>query len=44
LPINVLPWLTFAFCIIAPFFLNRFNRMATDNGSLAPVLNGHVLR
>jgi hypothetical protein len=36
-------WLTIAFCNVAPFFLGRFNRMATDIGSLAPGHDGHAL-
>jgi hypothetical protein len=30
--------------IITLLFLTRFNRMATDIGSLAPGLDGHVVR
>jgi hypothetical protein len=38
----VLPWLTFAFCFIAPLFLGRSNGMTTDIGSLAAGLDPHV--
>jgi hypothetical protein len=44
LSIFVLPWLTFAFCFIEPFFLKSSNEMAMDIGSLAPVLDEHELR
>ncbi|SAM05185.1 hypothetical protein [Absidia glauca] len=44
LSIFVLLWLTFAFCINAPFLPSRSNGMATDIGSLAPGLDGLVLR
>jgi hypothetical protein len=42
--ISVLPWLTFAFCIIAPFSHSRSDGMTTDIDSLAPGLEAHVLR
>jgi hypothetical protein len=42
--IFVLPWLTFACCILAPFFSSRSNGLAANIGSLAPGLNGHALR
>jgi hypothetical protein len=41
LAIFVLPWLTFAFCLIAPFFLEWSNGMTTDIGSLAAGMDGH---
>jgi hypothetical protein len=39
-----LPRLTFAVFIIAAFFPSGSNGIATDIGSLAPGLEGHVLR
>jgi hypothetical protein len=44
LSIFILPWLTFAFCFNVPFFLGRFNWMATDIGSHTAGLDEHVLR
>jgi hypothetical protein len=44
LSIFVSPRLTFAFCIIAPFFHMRSNGMATDIASLTPGLDAHGLR
>jgi hypothetical protein len=43
-PIFVLPWLTFAFCIITPSFVSRSIGTATDIEFLAPGLEGHVVR
>jgi hypothetical protein len=42
LSIFVLPWLTFAFFIIAPFFLRWSDGMATDIDFLAAGLKGHT--
>jgi hypothetical protein len=44
LSIFVLPWPTFAFCIIAPLFFSRSIGVATDVGSLTAGLDGHVVR
>jgi hypothetical protein len=40
----VFPWLTLTSFNITLLFLGRFNRMATGTDSLAPGLDGHVLR
>jgi hypothetical protein len=44
LSIFAVPWITLAFCILAPFFHSISNGMVADIGSLTSWLDGHVIR